>query len=91
MVRNAVNILAGGFGDDDHATFWVDDISMGRLGVVTLEDLMEDAPLVLRALTTHVFEQYPNVNRFEGQTREDNIAMRTTFLRAGFIKETHYR
>lgn len=31
------------------------------------------------------------MNRFEGQTREDNMAMRKTFLRAGFIKEAHYR
>lgn len=46
---------------------------------------------VLRALTTLVFETYPDVDRFEGQTREDNIAMRKVFLRCGFIKEAHYR
>lgn len=33
----------------------------------------------------------PPVNRFEGQTREDNIAMRKIFLRCGFLKEAHYR
>lgn len=33
----------------------------------------------------------PQVLRFEGQTREDNIAMRKTFVRAGFVKEAHYR
>jgi RimJ/RimL family protein N-acetyltransferase len=33
----------------------------------------------------------PDVNRFEGQTREDNIAMRKTFLRCGWLKEAHYR
>jgi RimJ/RimL family protein N-acetyltransferase len=33
----------------------------------------------------------PQATRFEGQTREDNIAMRRTFLRAGFVKEAHYR
>lgn len=33
----------------------------------------------------------PDVNRFEGQTREDNTAMRKTFLRCGWLKEAHYR
>lgn len=46
---------------------------------------------VLRGLTTLVFELAPHANRFEGHTREDNIAMRKTFLRAGFLKEAHYR
>lgn len=46
---------------------------------------------VLRALTAHVFGQYPRVHRFEGQTREDNVAMRRTFRRCGFVKEAHYR
>lgn len=46
---------------------------------------------VLRAATDHVFTTMPEVNRFEGQTREDNVAMRRTFLRCGWIKEAHYR
>lgn len=46
---------------------------------------------VLRALTEHVFTTLPGTNRFEGQTREDNIAMRKTFLRCGWVKEAHYR
>lgn len=46
---------------------------------------------VLRALTSLVFETYPEVDRFEGQTREDNIPMRKVFLRSGFVKEAHYR
>ena len=46
---------------------------------------------VLRAITTRVFSTLPKVNRFEGQTREDNLAMRRTFQRAGFVKEAHYR
>lgn len=45
----------------------------------------------LRAATEHVFTTTPDVRRFEGQTREDNIAMRRTFLRCGFVKEAHYR
>ncbi|MHA7304914.1 GNAT family N-acetyltransferase [Arthrobacter sp. TMN-49] len=46
---------------------------------------------VLRALCDMVFESMPHTLRFEGQTREDNIAMRKIFLRAGFLKEAHYR
>lgn len=44
---------------------------------------------MLRALYNMVFEAMPNLLRFEGQTREDNIAMRKTFLRAGFLKDAH--
>lgn len=46
---------------------------------------------VLRAATELVFTTMPQVNRFEGQTREDNLAMRRAFLRCGFLKEAHYR
>ncbi|MGW9403645.1 GNAT family N-acetyltransferase [Arthrobacter sp. NPDC055585] len=46
---------------------------------------------VLKELCAMVFERFPEAVRFEGQTREDNIAMRRTFLRAGFLKEAHYR
>lgn len=45
----------------------------------------------LRAVTAHVYTTMPERNRFEGQTREDNVAMRRTFLRCGFVKEAHYR
>lgn len=64
-----------------------------------LFDLRLDTPLrgrglgvqILRAATNHVFSTMPDVNRFEGQTREDNTAMRKTFLRCGWLKEAHYR
>ncbi|MFZ3414641.1 GNAT family N-acetyltransferase [Arthrobacter sp. 3Tela_A] len=46
---------------------------------------------VLTALCALVFDRFPEIVRFEGQTREDNIAMRKTFLRSGFLKEAHYR
>jgi len=101
-------ISEGAFGGPDHASFWVQSASEGRLGLVILDDLLDDAPVfdlrlsaaargrglgvpILQALTAEVFQRWPNVNRFEGQTREDNIAMRKTFLRSGFIKEAHYR
>jgi RimJ/RimL family protein N-acetyltransferase len=97
----------GRFGEGDHASYWI-DTDDGRIGLVVLEDLTDNAPLfdlrlateyrgrglgtaVLKALTAHVFTEMPEVKRFEGQTREDNIAMRKTFMRAGFVKEAHYR
>lgn len=46
---------------------------------------------ILKALTDHVFETMPGVDRFEGQTRDDNVAMRRTFVKAGWVKEAHYR
>lgn len=46
---------------------------------------------VLRAATDHVFTTMPEVNRFEGQTREDNIAMRRVFVRCGWVQEAYYR
>lgn len=62
-------------------------------------DLRLDAPFrgrglgvdVLRAVADHVFGTMPGVTRLEGQTREDNIAMRRTFVRSGWVKEAHYR
>lgn len=64
-----------------------------------LFDLRLDTPFrgrglgvqILRAASDHVFRTMPSVNRFEGQTREDNLAMRKTFLRGGWVKEAHYR
>ncbi|MEW5095307.1 GNAT family N-acetyltransferase [Clavibacter michiganensis] len=46
---------------------------------------------VVRALTDHVFGSYPHVTRVEAQTRDDNRAMRRVLVRAGFVKEAHYR
>lgn len=101
-------IEAGAYRDDDHETYWIEDDEAGRVGVVILEDLSDDAPLfdlrlaeefrgrglggeVVRALTDHVFRTMPAVTRFEGQTREDHLAMRTVLRRCGFVKEAHYR
>jgi RimJ/RimL family protein N-acetyltransferase len=46
---------------------------------------------VVRALTAHVFGAHPHVTRVEAQTRDDNRAMRRVLVRAGFVKEAHYR
>lgn len=98
----------GAYRDEDNDSFWVVDAELGRVGIMRLEDLTDDAPLfnlrlaeefrgrgfglqALRAATDLVFTTMPDVDRFEGQTREDNVAMRRVFEQAGWVKEAHYR
>ena len=45
----------------------------------------------LRTATAWVFDGWPHVRRFEGSTRADNLAMRKTFERCGFVREAYYR
>jgi RimJ/RimL family protein N-acetyltransferase len=45
----------------------------------------------LRALASEVLTRWPHVDRLEGQTRDDNVAMRRALRAAGFAKEAHYR
>lgn len=92
-------------GDYDHA-FWITDGDT-RLGIIRLMDLDDGTPLFdLRIaaaargkgvgtaavgwLTRHVFTNYAT-NRIEGNTRQDNLAMRRVFVKSGYVKEAHYR
>jgi RimJ/RimL family protein N-acetyltransferase len=45
----------------------------------------------VRYITDEFFKRHPDRWRIEGQTRRDNIAMRRTFVRAGWVKEAVYR
>jgi len=47
--------------------------------------------IILKWLTKHIFDNYPDIRRIEGQTREDNILMRKLFNQCGYIKEAYYR
>ena len=42
-------------------------------------------------LTNYLFECYPQLDRIAGTTRADNLAMRKTFLKCGYVKEGHSR
>ena len=100
-------IVDGRFDADGVRTFWVfgDNQRLGLAILERLQShcptfdlrLVEKARgqgagvPVLRALTGLVFTEQPGAHRFAGRTREDNIAMRKTFLRSGFLKEAHYR
>jgi RimJ/RimL family protein N-acetyltransferase len=97
----------GRFGGADHAAYWIhtdadriglvvlhdlrDNAPLFDLRLATEHRGKGYGAYALKALTTLVFSTMPAVNRLEGQTREDNVAMRRTFIRAGFVKEAHYR
>ncbi len=38
-------IVAGGYDDDDHRTYWLEEKWKGRIGLVIFEDLLNEAPL----------------------------------------------
>lgn len=42
-------------------------------------------------LTNHLFESWPQLQRIEGTTRQDNWAMRHVFATCGYLKEGHFR
>ena len=44
----------------------------------------------VRWLTAHVFATH-RAHRIAGNTRQDNVAMRRTFAKAGYVKEAHHR
>ncbi len=46
---------------------------------------------LVRVLADHVFAAFPDVERIEAQTRDDNTAMRRVLVRNGWVKEAHYR
>lgn len=100
-------IANGYFVDEENETFWIVHSELGKIGLVRLEDLRDDTPMfdlrlagrfrgrglgieVLEAIAAHIFSNTPAI-RLEGQTREDNHAMRSVFDRAGWTKEAHYR
>ena len=45
----------------------------------------------LAHITGEVFARFPKVQRIEGQTRRDNVAMRKVFARGGYVQEAVYR
>jgi RimJ/RimL family protein N-acetyltransferase len=95
-------LVKGGYDD----SFWITDAGQ-RLGIVRLMDLDDGTPLfdlriaaaargrgagtaTVNWLTEHIFRNYAT-NRIEGNTRQDNLAMRRVFAKAGYVKEAHYR
>lgn len=98
---------AGAYTGADSRTFWLldDTVHAGIATVSDFEEdtPMLDLRLApaargrglgteaLRQVTAWVFGERPDTCRFEGTTRADNIAMRKTFERCGFVREAYYR
>ncbi len=99
--------VAVGYYDSDRArTFWVvADTEVGLIRLFDLGDDTPLFELRIRAayrgaglgtralrwLTQYLFTEFPYIRRIEGTTRQDNIAMRRTFARCGYVKEAHWR
>jgi RimJ/RimL family protein N-acetyltransferase len=82
-----------------------DAVRVGRVVIEDLGDLTAIASFRIRTpyrgrgiglqmvrwAADHVFRNFPNVQRVEGQTRVDNHAMQRVFRRAGWQPEAYYR
>ncbi len=100
-------IATGRFHGDDNRAFWiaVEGADAGLIRLMDLGDSTPLFDLRLRAqyrgkgiggqalrwLTEYLFNEFPAIRRVEGNTRQDNLAMRRAFQRAGYVKEAHYR
>ncbi|MCZ3389404.1 MAG: GNAT family N-acetyltransferase [Actinomycetia bacterium] len=100
-------IASGEFDGDHDRTHWIvrDDERVGMIHIEDLGDGNPLFDLRLRAghrgrglgtaavtwLTAAVFGEFPDLNRIEATTRQDNVAMRRVLVKCGFVKEARYR
>ncbi|MFG2561489.1 GNAT family N-acetyltransferase [Streptomyces sp. NPDC048496] len=100
-------IAEGRFENEENRSFWIVDgeETAGLVRLMDLADDTPLFDLRIRAghrgrgigvqavtwLTRYLFEEFPEVRRIEGTTRQDNRPMRRVFLRCGYAKEAHYR
>lgn len=98
---------AGHYDSDQARTFWIvagtaevglirlfdlgDDTPLFELRIRAAYRSAGLGTAAVRWLTRYLFTAFPRVRRIEGTTRQDNIAMRRTFARCGYVKEAHYR
>lgn len=99
--------MESGYFEGPGVETWVIERNKVPVGIVRVFDLEDDTPLfdlriseelrghglggaALRELVDRVFTEH-RVDRLEGTTRQDNIAMRRALVSAGFVKEAHYR
>lgn len=68
-----------------------DEIPMFDLRIADLYRGYGYGPKALQLIVEYVFGLPEKKIRLEGHTRQDNLAMRKTFERAGFVKEAHLR
>lgn len=68
-----------------------DEIPMFDLRIAEIYRGHGYGPIALKLVADYVFSLPERKIRLEGHTRQDNLAMRKTFERAGFVKEAHLR
>src|SRR5699024_8723111 len=68
-----------------------DDIPMFDLRIADAYRGSGYGPQALKLVAHYVFQLPEQKIRLEGHTRQDNLAMRKTFERSGFVKEAHLR
>ncbi len=68
-----------------------DEIPLFDLRIADMSRGNGYGPKALRLVAEYVFGLHGKKIRLEGHTRQDNLAMRKTFERAGFVKEAHLR
>ncbi len=103
----AAGVASGEYDGDTARTFWITRKSdrVGLIRLWDLADPTPMFDLRVRAadrnrgigaqatawLTQYIFSKFPQATRIEATTRQDNVAMRRALLRAGYVKESHYR
>ncbi|MFC0629384.1 GNAT family N-acetyltransferase [Kribbella deserti] len=101
------SVSGGNYDSDGNRTFWITaaDHTVGLIRLMDLDDESPLFDLRIRSqyrgqgiggqaltwLTRYLFTEFPQILRIEGNTRQDNVAMRRTFQRCGYVKEAHYR
>lgn len=97
----------GQYASPDNKGLLMVDSTGSTIGVIRPHDLQELTPMFdirlredargkgfgtagVRWVTDHLFAT-TDAHRVEAQTRHDNVAMRKTLLRCGYVKEAHYR
>ncbi|MFI1714932.1 GNAT family N-acetyltransferase [Streptomyces sp. NPDC053513] len=100
-------IREGRYDNQDNRTFWIvtagertglvrlmdlcDDTPLFDLRIRSEHRGRGLGGQALTWLTGYVFTEFPQVQRIEGTTRQDNVAMRRAFRKCGYVKEAHYR
>lgn len=68
-----------------------DDTPLFDIRILSNYKGMGIGTITVKWLSSYIFNNFPNTERIEGDTREDNYAMRCVFHKCGFAKEAHFR
>ncbi len=68
-----------------------DDSPLFDIKILSKYKGMGIGTITVNWLVDYIFNNYSDNERIEGNTRQDNYAMRCVFHKCGFVKEAHYR